>query len=138
MNNVKANSEPNRVDGPVIAACIVMKPSEAEYLLALFREAVASLANDAPIAECTLSILAQPRDSEDCWLLHSAAARYLGISNSTLYRYAEQEKIESRKLGNRLEYRRSVLDQFKDQSIRPARRSARAQGIIPLAPVSGK
>ncbi len=77
------------------------------------------------------------RDPEDSWLGHSAAAHYLHISKSTLYRYPEQGRIESRKLGNRIEYRRSFLDRFKDQHIRSARRSPRARGIIASALSSG-
>ncbi|MDE3135877.1 MAG: helix-turn-helix domain-containing protein [Acidobacteriota bacterium] len=75
--------------------------------------------------------------SEDPWLRHAQAAAYLGISKSTLYRYAEQQRIESRKLGNRLEYRRSSLDRFKDQHVRPARRPLRVRGIIAPALSSG-
>jgi excisionase family DNA binding protein len=72
--------------------------------------------------------------SNSVWLTHFEAARYLGVSTSTLYRYAEQERIECRKTGNRLEYRRSTLDRFKENQIRPARRS-RPRGII--APTLG-
>ena len=57
----------------------------------------------------------------------SQAAKCLGISTTTLYRYAEQEKIEFRKIGNRLGYRRSALDQFKEQHVRPARRTRRQE-----------
>lgn len=32
----------------------------------------------------------------DSWLQHVAAAEYLGVGRSTLYRYAEEEHIESR------------------------------------------
>jgi excisionase family DNA binding protein len=63
------------------------------------------------------------------WLTHSEAACYLVVAISTLYRYAEQERIECRKLGNRLEYRRSSLDRFKENQIHPARR-ARSRSII--------
>jgi len=73
----------------------------------------------------------------DPWLNHEQAADHLGISKSTLYQYASQEKIECRKLGGRLEYLRSTLDRFKDQQIRPARRLVRGS-IIPTALGSGK
>ncbi|MCI0723685.1 MAG: helix-turn-helix domain-containing protein [Acidobacteria bacterium] len=68
---------------------------------------------------------------------HSAAAEYLGISTSTLYKYACQQKVECRKLGGRLDYRRSVLERFKEEQIRPARRVER-RGIITSAHGSGK
>jgi excisionase family DNA binding protein len=73
--------------------------------------------------------VASTDETNGVWLTHSEAARYLGVAISTLYRYAEQEKIECRKLGNRLEYRRSSLDRFKENQIRPPRR-ARSRGII--------
>jgi excisionase family DNA binding protein len=78
--------------------------------------------------------VAPAQESNPEWLTHPEASRYLGVAISTLYRYAEQERIECRKLGNRLEYRRSSLDRFKENQIRPARRS-RSRGII--APTLG-
>jgi excisionase family DNA binding protein len=72
---------------------------------------------------------ASTQEPNPTWLTHSEAARYLGVAISTLYRYAEQERIECRKLGNRLEYRRSSLDRFKENQIRPPR-SGRSRGII--------
>jgi excisionase family DNA binding protein len=77
-----------------------------------------------------------PQPQEDSWLDHSDAAEYLGVAKSTLYRYACEERIECRKLGGRLEYRRSTLEKFKDQQIRPARHF-RARGIIAPALGSG-
>ena len=74
----------------------------------------------------------------DSWLEHKAAAEYLGVGLSTLYRYAEGEQIESRKFGGRLEYRLSSLDEFKARHVRPARRSGHESGIIRSAPRSGK
>jgi excisionase family DNA binding protein len=71
--------------------------------------------------------MAPPEDSTAGGLTHPEAAKCLGISTTTLYRYVEQEKIEFRKIGNRLEYRRSTLDQFKDQHVRPARRPRRQE-----------
>jgi hypothetical protein len=41
-------------------------------------------------------------------------------------------------LAGRLEYRRSTLDQFKDQQIRPAHRWLSQRSIIPAALGSGK
>ena len=64
--------------------------------------------------------------------------QYLGISKNTLYRYACQQTIESRKLGGRLEYHRSTLDGFKNRQIRPARRHIESGSIITQALGSGK
>jgi len=77
-------------------------------------------------------------EAVDSWLEHAAAAEYLGVGRSTLYRYAEEEQIESRKFCGRLEYRLSSLDEFKARHVRPASRSRRESGIILSAPRSGK
>ena len=69
---------------------------------------------------------------------HAEAAEYLGISKSTLYQYACQQKIECRKWCGRLEYRRSSLDAFKDHQMRPAHRWFSQRSIIPGALGSGK
>jgi len=74
----------------------------------------------------------------DLWLSHPNAAKYLGISESTLYRYAEQERIECRKLCGRLQYRLASLEKFKDQHVRPARRSHSGGRIISSALSSGR
>ncbi len=74
----------------------------------------------------------------DSWLEHSAAAEYLGVGRSTLYRYSEHQEIESRKFCGRLQYRRSSLDEFKARHVRPSRHSSDPSGIIPSAPRSGK
>jgi len=74
----------------------------------------------------------------DSWVEHRAASEYLGVGWSTVYRYAEEEKIESRKFCGRLEYRLSGLDEFKARHVRPARRSRHESAIIGSAPTSGK
>ena len=73
----------------------------------------------------------------DQWLAHLEAADYLGVAKSTLYRFVCEERIETRKIGGRLEYRLATLDKFKDQQVRPARRS-RTRGIITPTLGSGK
>jgi hypothetical protein len=57
-----------------------------------------------------------------------AASQISKFCRKRRYTYAEQSQIKSRKLGNRLEYRRSSLDRLKDQHDRPAHRS-RADGV---------
>ena len=74
----------------------------------------------------------------DHWLGHSEAAAYLGVSTSTLYHYSCQEQIERRKLGGRLEYRRSALDEFKEAHTLPANRCSISARIIASAHSSGK
>lgn len=109
----------------VLVACFVLPSEQAESLIAMLQRIASNSSNGSPL------IVPQGASTQDnpAWLTHSEAARYLGVAISTLYRYAEQERIECRKLGNRLEYRRSSLDRFKDNQIRPPRR-ARSRGII--------
>ena len=116
-------------DGPRLIACVLLLPEDAEVLAGL----LCNLATN-PNAARDLDILARPDhflrpEPLDSWLPHVEAAKFLGVSITTLYRYACQKKIEARKLGGRLEYRRSTLDKFKTQQIRPAQCS-RARGII--------
>jgi excisionase family DNA binding protein len=122
---------------PAFVACFVLPRKQAETLISVLQEYVSSAEGLATAHFSTLSI-APTEDSAAVWLTHSEAAECLGISTTTLYRYVEQERIEFRKIGHRLEYRRSTLDQFKEQHVRPARRSVRTRGIIPSAPNSGK
>jgi excisionase family DNA binding protein len=70
----------------------------------------------------------------DSWLEHSAAAEYLGVGRSTLYRYSEHQEIESRKFCGRLQYRLSSLDEFKARHVRPSHHSENHKGIIAPAP----
>jgi len=115
---------------PTLVACFVLPAEQAEQLISILRDmAVKPIADSASPA----ALISKPQPNS-VWMTHVEAAAYLGIAISTLYRYAEQEKIECRKIGNRLEYRRTSLDRFKDQQIRPARRS-RTRGII--APTLG-
>jgi excisionase family DNA binding protein len=115
---------------------LLILPSDAEPIVSLLRNLAASL-------PCTAALpfvgeVDYRTATVDPWLKHAEAADYLGISKSTLYQYASQEKIECRKLGGRLEYLRSTLDRFKDQQIRPARRCLMRGSIIPSALGSGK
>ena len=109
---------------PAVVACFVLPPKQAETLVSVLQEFVSSAEGITPANFSTLAI-APSEDSTTVWLTHPEAARCLGISTTTLYRYVEQERIEFRKIGNRLEYRRSALDRFKEQHVRPARRPRR-------------
>ena len=121
----------------VLLTCIFLMPEDAAPIFALLQTVNPNPASPSqPITTTVRSIVAHEPE-QDQWLEHSEAAEYLGVARSTLYRYACQERIEARKLGGRLEYRRSTLDKFKEQQIRPARRS-RTRGIITPTLGSGK
>jgi excisionase family DNA binding protein len=111
---------------PAFVACFVLSRKQAETLISVLQEYVSNPEGSSPANFSTLS-LAPTEDSAAAWLTHPEAAKCLGISTTTLYRYAEQQRIEFRKIGNRLEYRRSALDQFKEQHVRPARRLRRQE-----------
>jgi excisionase family DNA binding protein len=111
---------------PAVVACFVLPPKQVETLISVLQEFMSSAEGLAPANFSTLAI-APNEDSTAVWLTHLEAAKCLGVSTTTLYRYAEQERIEFRKIGNRLEYRRSALDQFKEQHVRPARRTRRQE-----------
>jgi excisionase family DNA binding protein len=111
---------------PAFVACFVLPRKQAETLISALQDYVSSAERLSPANFSTMSI-APTEDSAAVWLTHPEAAKCLGISTTTLYRYAEQQRIEFRKIGNRLEYRRSVLDQFKEQHVRPARRPRRQE-----------
>ena len=125
-------------DGPRLVACILLLPEHAEVLSGLLR----NLTTNSNVPE-DLEALKQPKgfprpEPADPWLPHDEAAKYLGISKSTLYRYAHQERIECRKIAGRLEYRQSKLENLKQEQIRPARVRLHSRGIIPSTLNSGK
>lgn len=108
-----------------LVACFVLPAEQAEKLISMLQDIAKNPTTEAPL---NLVQPAIPSVAQTCsWLTHVEAASYLGVAVSTLYRYAEQERIECRKIGNRLEYRRSSLDRFKEQHIRPARRACRSE-----------
>jgi excisionase family DNA binding protein len=111
---------------PAFVACFVLPAQQAENLISVLQEFVSSAEGLVPATFSPLAIT-PTNDSTSVWLTHPEAAKCLGISTTTLYRYVEQERIEFRKIGNRLEYRRSALEQFKEQRVRPARRPRRQE-----------
>jgi excisionase family DNA binding protein len=70
--------------------------SSAETLISVLQEFVSSAEGLAPATFSPLAI-APTNDSTSVWLTHPEAAKCLGISTTTLYRYVEQERIEFRK-----------------------------------------
>jgi excisionase family DNA binding protein len=138
MNNGRDPSGNGQAVDPTVVACVVFRTQDPERLVELLRRALTGIPDQAPPEPPNPASLSLQEHSEELWLKHREAAEYLGISKSTLYQYACQQKIECRKLGGRLEYRRSTLDQFKDQQIRPAHRWLAQRRIIPAALGSGK
>lgn len=128
----------DEVSEPTLVACLVFRTRDPERLVELLREALTGIAPPDPTVLTASAVFPPQPDPEDAWLKHAEAAAYLGISRSTLYQYACQQRVECRKLAGRLEYRRSTLDQFKNQQIRPARRQFLQRRIISAAPSSGK
>lgn len=128
------NQEPRKESLP--SAYILVIPNTEGPLLEMSQKFLAAAVGHAPVVP--LDLRRPALEIVDSWLEHTAAAEYLGVGRSTLYRYAEEEQIESRKFGGRLEYRLSCLDEFKARHVRPARRSRHESGIISSAPRSGK
>jgi len=122
--------------GPALVAYIFVLSRESELAV----ETLRNLTSRGVFRNLiTLPVTNNPdAPAADPWLPHSSAAEYLGISESTLYRYAEQGRIECRKMCGRLQYRLASLDKFKDQHVRPARRSHRGGRIISSALSSGE
>lgn len=135
MNNGRNPTGKGQTSDPTVVACVVFQTRDPERLVELLRQALTGIADRVPPAPATVPVLGH---SDDPWLRHAEAAEYLGVSKSTLYQYACQQKIECRKLAGRLEYRRSILDRFKDHHIRPASRWLSSRSIIPAALGSGK
>lgn len=121
---------------PPIVVCILVVPEGTELTLNALRDVVSREIFRQDIAPTPRTGVSSP--PIDSWLTHGAAAEYLGVSPSTLYRYAEHRTIESRKLWGRLQYRVSSLDKFQEQHVRRAHRSLTEGAILSTAPSSGK
>jgi len=128
----------NNADTPKLVACVLLVPEDAEAILSFLQKLGVS-GRDLPSNRPTIDANASMQSAcEDSWLAHSEAAAYLGVSNSTLYHYSSGEQIERRKLGGRLEYRRSALDKFKEAHTLPASCCSTSARIIASAHSSGK
>jgi excisionase family DNA binding protein len=137
MNNGRDSNGKRQISEPTVVACVVFQTRDPDHLVQVLREALTGIADQVPEGS-PIPPTVPPQTNFDPWLKHPEAAEYLGISKSTLYRYACQQTIETRKLGGRLEYHRSTLDGFKNRQIRPARRNAEPGSIITRALGSGK
>jgi len=127
----ETKSKASESEDPVeIELVVKMSPSA---LLGL-RHALAGVPQSA--ADCAQE---PPRGSEstgpDPWLDNKEAAAYLGLSLNTIYKYASQKRLAYRKLGGRLAFRKSALDDFIQQQIHPARRCAGGQDLVDEASV---
>ena len=138
MSDARDLTEKIHHGDPALVACVVFKTQAPEHLIQRIHEAITAIAAQTPAMPTIPEINSLRSVPEDAWLRHSEAANYLGISKSTLYQYACQRKIECRKLGGRLEYRRSTLDRFKDLQVRRTHEWFPRKSIIATALGSGK
>ncbi len=138
MSDARDLTEKIQHHDPVLVACVVFQTHEPELLIQKIHEAITSIAAQRPASPVIPEINSLRSVPEDPWLRHSEAAAYLGVSKSTLYHYSSGEQIERRKLGGRLEYRRSALDHFKQAHTLPASCRAASALIIASAYSSGK
>jgi excisionase family DNA binding protein len=136
MSDARDLTEKIHHGDPVLVVCVVFKTHAPEHLIQKIHEAITAIAVETPPGPFNPEITSLRSVSEDSWLRQTEAATYLGISKSTLYQYACQRKIECRKLGGRLEYRRSILDRFKD--LRHTHEWFPRKSIITTALGSGK
>jgi hypothetical protein len=136
--SMQAQNTAQSVRESLPCAYVLVIPHIEGPVLETLQKLLSAMANE--------KVVALPHDLEkpptlelvDSWLDHAAAAEYLGVGRSTLYRYSEHQEVESRKFCGRLQYRLSSLDEFKARHVRPDRHSANHKGIIPSAPRSGK
>jgi excisionase family DNA binding protein len=138
MSEARDLTETIQQGDPVLVACMVFRAQTPEHLIEKIREALTAIAVQTPPGPIDPQITSLQSVSKDPWLRQTEAASYLGISKSTLYQYACQHKIECRKLGGRLEYRRSTLDRFKDLQVRRTHEWSPRKSIITTALGSGK
>ncbi len=128
----------NNADAPKLVVCLLLVPEDAQAILSFLQNLAVSGRDRSPNTPTIDGNTSMQSAPEDSWLGHSEAAAYLGVSKSTLYHYSSGEQIERRKLGGRLEYRRSALDHFKQAHTLPASCRAASARIIASAHSSGK
>jgi excisionase family DNA binding protein len=116
---------------PEVRAYVLVIPKMEGPILETLQKLLSALSTQEPVL-LPLPSRKPALEIVDSWLEHSAAAEYLGVGRSTLYRYSEHQEIESRKFCGRLQYRLSSLDEFKARHVRPARHSDNHSGILPV------
>src|SRR5258708_23084777 len=92
-------------------AYVLVIPRVEGPVMETLEKLIAALSSQGPVVLPTSARKAQ-LEVVDSWLEHTAAAEYLGVGRSTLYRYSEHQEIESRKFCVRRQYRLSNLDYF--------------------------
>ena len=138
MNKNEHGSGSGQPPQPLILVFGGPLPPELQAIISELKDALTSGKTPMGMEAVAASPETVPPEPDDCWFPHAEAADYLGTSESTLYQYASQGRLECRKLFGRLEYRRSTLDKFKESQVRPARRPGVPRSRIPLAHGSGK
>jgi hypothetical protein len=133
----KEDRRTQRITDALDCAYVIVIPSTASPIMEVLQKLIATLSSQEPLV-LSMGDRKSSLEIVDSWLEHGAAAEYLGVARSTLYRYAEHYEIESRKFCGRLQYRLSSLDEFKTRHVRPARTIHFERSIIPAAPRSGK
>src|SRR5215469_7487709 len=88
--NASANTTPlsEQISPPVLVACFILPYEQAETIITILQGIAANSSNGSSLSVPPAST----QEPNPAWLTHSEAARYLGVSISTLYRYAEQER----------------------------------------------
>src|SRR5258708_31327250 len=104
--------------GSLPSAYILVVPNNEGPLFEMLQQFLSAAADHTAVVPLDRRKVAQ--EGVDSWLEHAAAAEYLGVCRSTLYRYAEEQQSESRKFCGRLEYGLSILDEFNDLTLRPS------------------
>lgn len=108
-----------------------------------FQPAITSLTNTLNTATGLAAPNARATDpepapvEEDPWFGVEEAAEYLNVTRGTMYKYAHRHEIEYRKACGRLHFRRSALDRFLNEHIRPARQTRPNRRRMALAFGSG-
>lgn len=131
-----SDSNPNGDCGGPIRLLVSINVSLADDVQAALLGVIGNAAHPSfPVAERAGM---STNRAEDQWLNLNHAAEFIGVSTSTLYKYASHGRIEFRKLAGRLQFRRSVLEGFMEKQVHPARTSPQLRSIISAALGSGK
>jgi len=123
----KESIESTGTGAPAVIACIIVVPTRAETLASVFQELIQTFSPPGRDSNTSREQPTSWAESPDKWLSHAEAAKYLGLSQSTLYHHAGRARLESRKFCGRLQYRIASLDRFKNQTLRPVRSSSQGR-----------
>jgi len=104
---------------PAMLACFILMPKQAESLISVLKELATGATDITQLSSTSFALTADSKESVEVWLSHAEAAKYLGISKSTLYHHAEQERLESRKFCGRLNIKSAALKNSRTNSFGP-------------------